>query len=284
MLVDAPMHRLLVAHTGSHAFAVLNSDTGALETQIYLTGAPHGIAIDLKRDAYLVSTSLVPQLIVVARRSLRVDSVIRMPGPVDAIALDTKRDRLYADEDNGQSIWIVDGAGRIAQALKTPQDSDKSEYDPASDRLYQNFTTINATFVIDAATSRVVDRWSTLPATKPHGIALDYARGRVYVAGTNGRLVSLDARTGKAISIAAIARNVDQIAYDPQRSFIYCASGDGFLSIVRADDTGLTHVSDVSVPLGAHTLALDPITGAVWISYGTQRDDYVMKLLPSAMP
>jgi DNA-binding beta-propeller fold protein YncE len=284
MLVDAPMHRLLVAHTGSQAFAVVNSDTGALETQIYLTGAPHGIAIDLKRDAYLVSTSLVPQVVVIGRHSLRIDAVIRMPGPVDAIALDTRRDRLYADEDNGQSIWVVDTAGRIAETLKTPQDSDKSEYDPASDRLYQNFTTINATFVIDAATSRVIDHWSTLPATKPHGIALDHARGRVYIAGTNGKLVALDVRTGKAISIANVARDVDQIAFDAKRSLIYCASGDGLLSVVRADDAGLTHVSDVSVPLGAHTLALDPTTGAVWISYGTQRDDYVMKLLPSATP
>jgi DNA-binding beta-propeller fold protein YncE len=284
MLVDAPKHRLLVAHTGSHAFAVLNSDTGALETQIYLTGAPHGIAIDLKRDAYLVSTSLVPQVVVIGRRSLGIASIIRMPGPVDAIALDSKRDLLYADEDNGQSIWVVDGTGRIVETLKTPQDSDKSEYDQASDRLYQNFTTINATFVIDGATSRVVERWSTLPATKPHGIALDHARGRVYIAGINGKLVALDAPTGKPLSIAAVARDVDQIAYDSKRSLSYCASGDGFISVVRADDAGLTHISDVSVPLGAHTLALDASTGAIWISYGTQRDDYVMRLLPSATP
>ena len=207
MIVDGPTHRLLVAHTGSHAVAILNSDTGELESQIYLAGAPHGIAIDLKRDAYLVSTSLVPQVVVIGRRSLQITSIVGMPGPVDAIALDTKRDRLYADEDNGQSIWVVDGAGHIAETLKTPQDSDKSEYDRASDRLYQNFTTINATFVIDGATSRVVERWSTLPATKPHGIALDHAGGRVYIAGTNGKLVALDSRTGKPVFIASIARS-----------------------------------------------------------------------------
>jgi len=280
MIVDAPRHRLLVAHTGSRALAILDLDDGAVKAQLFLSGAPHGVVVDGKRDAYLVGTSIVPQVVVISRESLQISGTIRMPGPVDAIALDTRRDVLYADEDNGQSIWLLDRRGRIVQTLATPQDSDKSDYDPAADRLYQNFTTINSTYVIDAATARVVARWSTLPATKPHGIALDAAAQRAYIAGTNGELVALDTRTGRVASTAAIARDVDQIAFDATRQRIYAASGDGYVSVVSVHAGDLTRLGDIGVPLGAHTLALDPATGAVWISYGTQRDDYVMKLTP----
>ncbi|HEY6358184.1 MAG TPA: hypothetical protein VIX35_08060, partial [Vicinamibacterales bacterium] len=122
---------------------------------------------------------------------------------------------------------------------------------------------------------------STSPAAKPHGLAVDDVRRRAYVAGTNGAIVALDLRSGARISTAPIARDVDQIAFDPKRGRLYCASGDGFVSVVRVDDAGLTHIADVRVPAGAHTLALDPDSGAVWISYGTERDDYIMKLAPS---
>jgi hypothetical protein len=77
-----------------------------------------------------------------------------------------------------------------------------------------------------------------------------------------------------------IARNVDQIAFDADRDRIYCASGSGFVSVVHAGQAGLSHIADVPVPAGAHTLALDPSSGALWISYGTPADDYIMKLVP----
>jgi len=280
MLVDASLHRLLISHTGSHAFAIADANTGAIVRQLDLGGAPHGIAVDLRRDAYLIGTSGEPQVVVVDRRSLQIVARIRTPGPVDAIALDPKRGVLYADEDNGQSIWLIGPHGELAGTLATPQDSDKSEFDAAADRFYQNFTTIHALYVIAPDPLRVVARWSTLPATRPHGLALDDARRRAYVAGTNGALVALDLDSGARVSTVAIARDVDQIAFDAKRGRIYCASGDGLLSVVGVGDAGLTRLADIRVPSGAHTLALDPATGAVWISYGTERDDYIMKLVP----
>ena len=86
--------------------------------------------------------------------------------------------------------------------------------------------------------------------------------------------------TGTRLGSAPIARNVDQIAFDPDRDRIYCASGDGLVSVVHAGPSGGSHVADVPVPAGAHTLALDPSSGALWISYGTTGDDYIMRLVP----
>jgi len=254
--------------------------SGRLERQIYLAGFPHGIAIDERRGLYLVATSGEPQVVAIDRQHLRIKKTVRMPGPVDALVLDVKRDRIYADEDNGQRIWVLDPDLRVVVTIATPQDSDKVEYDLHTDRLYQNFTTIDSTLVIDPARNEILARWSTLPARRPHGLAIDRTRGVLYVAGANGWLVATDVVTGRLLASVRIAPNVDQIALDAKRRRLYCASGDGYISVLDVSRREPTLLANITVPHGAHTLAVDPSSGDVWISYGTERDDYIMRLVP----
>ena len=280
MLIDSERRRLLVAHTSSKALAIVDLGSGRLIRQIYVAGFPHGLVIDRARNRYLVGVSGEPQVIEIDRITLHTSRVLRLPRPVDAIALDTKRERLYADEDNGQHIWVLNRAGRIVATISTPQDSDKIEYDGTSDRLYQNFTTIDSTLVIDPARNGVVVRWSTLPARRPHGLVIDPKLGVLYVGGANGWIASLDRNTGRVVASSRIAMNVDQIALDAQRRRLYCASGDGFISVLDISTRALKLLSNIAVPSGAHTLAVDPASGDVWIAYGSERDDYIMKLGP----
>lgn len=280
MLVDAPEHRLLIAHTSSKALAIVDVRSGTVVRSIYLGGSPHGIAMDESRGIYFVGTSGEAQVVELDRRSLAVLKTIRMPGPVDALAFDSKRQRLYADEDNGQSIWVLDRSAHVIATIKTPQDSDKVQYDPTTDRLYQNFTSIDATLVIDPATNLIVAHWSTLPARRPHGLAVDLQRHELYVAGANGWLVALDLSSGRLLASLPLARNVDQVALDSGRRRLYCASGDGFVSVIDVAGARPRLLANVSVPAGAHTLAADPNSGDVWIAYGTPRDDFIMRLAP----
>jgi DNA-binding beta-propeller fold protein YncE len=281
MLIDRPMHRLIVSHTGSDSVAFLNTATGKVERQLYV-GAAHGIAIDERDNKYFVGTSGVEKgVVVVDRSALTISRRIATPGPVDALIFDTRRGRLFADEDNGAWMWVISARlNRVVAAIPTPQDSDKGEYDPASDRVYQNYTTTHSLLVIDPSSFRKLARWSTLPATNPHGLALDGRHHRIFAAGTNAKLAAIDMESGKLLSSINIARHVDQIALDERRGRLYCASGDGHLSLIDIRDDEVKFVADVAVPKGAHTLAVDPASGSVWISYGTEHEDYVMKLAP----
>jgi DNA-binding beta-propeller fold protein YncE len=281
MLVDSREHRLIVSHTGSDTVDFIDTTTGALERQLYV-GAAHGIAIDEVGGRYFVGISGAEKgVAVIDRSTLALRTPIATPGPLDALVIDPKRHTLMADEDNGDSIWVISTTTqRVIATVRTPVDSDAAEFDPISDRVYQNFTTINAMLVFDPATFRELTRYSTLPATKPHGLAIDAPQGRLFAAGSNGKVVVLDMATGRLIAAVPIAPHADQIAIDLQRHRLYCASGNGVLSVL--DERGGTAklIANVSVPQGAHTIAVDPTTGAVWISYGTEHDDYVMKLLP----
>jgi len=111
-------------------------------------------------------------------------------------------------------------------------------------------------------------------------LAVDSTRHRLYSAGANGKLAVLDTRSGALVASVDIAPRVDQIDLDPGTARVYCASGTGLLSVAQGTDAGATALGNVVVPRGTHTLAVDPKTHAVWIAYGGQQTDFLMKLTP----
>jgi DNA-binding beta-propeller fold protein YncE len=281
MVVDAKLRRLIAAHTESLSLAFIDVDKGTLVRQVYVGAAPHGLAIDERDGIYFAGTSgAAHAVMMIDRTTLKSAGSIAMPGPVDALAFDRTRGELYADEDDGDSIWVINARSRrIVATIHTPRDSDKVEYDARTDRVYQNFTTTNSMMIIDPACHAIATTWRTLPATRPHGLAVDPARRRVFVAGVNGRLAVIDLAAGRVIFSIDVAPHVDQIAFDPPRQRLYCASGEGQLSVVETGGR-VRLLANVRVPRGAHTVAVDPVSGSVWISYGTEREDYVVRLVP----
>lgn len=279
MYVDVPRRYLLVAHTGSKSLDVFNLDTGALLRQVDV-GAAHGVAIDVKHRKYFVSTA-DGTVSVVDRDNLVLNDKPKAPGSGDAVAYDPKNDTVYVDEDGGTHIFTVSGrTNKLGVAITIPEDPEYLNYDPVTDKLYQNIVSTNSVVVIDPATNAITATWSTLPVTSPHGQAIDSSTGRVFVAGSNSMLVMMDIRTGAVLAQAPIAPRVDQIAYDPGTMRVYCASGTGVLSVVQVTPAGLTPLPDVIIPEHAHTVVVDPSTHAVWISYGGRQDDFIMQLTP----
>lgn len=280
MEVDDRLRRLLVAHSGSRTLDVIDMISGTVLRQVDV-GESHGIAVDGKDGKYFVGTSRDPMVVVVGRKFMVKDDQIAIPGPVDAIAFDSKNDMLYADRrDNGQIVAINGKTNKVYTSIAVGGDLEYLAYDPASDRLYQNVYSNGMVVVIDPNTNSVVATWRAAPASQLTGLAVDGATHRVFTAGANGKLAVLDSTSGELIAAVDIAPHVDQIAIDPGRRRVYCASGTGLLSVVQETDTGAELVADITVPRHAHSLAVDPTTHAVWISYGAADNDYVMKLVP----
>ena len=110
-------------------------------------------------------------------------------------------------------------------------------------------------------------------------MVVDSSRGRIYIAGGKGKLVAIDFKTGKIVSSVDIAVGADQIAYDAKSSLIYSAC-KGFISVTKATEKGLEVVGNVTSPKGAHTLAVDPKTHDVWVSFSDKEHSYVQKFSP----
>lgn len=286
MTVDGDYRRLLVAHPGSDQLAIIDVDGGTVLAAVDLgrnTGGA-GVAVDVHDGKYFVGTA-ANRVVDINRKNMVLQQYITLPGPVDGIAFDPKNDTLYADEDNGTRLWAINGkSDKVVATITLPGAPEYVDYDPVSNRIYQNIKpSPSMVLAIDPGSNTVAARWPVAPAENVHGLAIDGASGRVFTVGANGKLAVIDVKTGAVITTVDVASRVDQIAFDPSTKRVYCPSGSGVLTVVQETDTGASVLDSIAVPRGTHTLAVDPKTHDVWISYGSPDGDFVEKLTPTNM-
>jgi DNA-binding beta-propeller fold protein YncE len=279
--IDEKYRRLLAAHTGSRTLDVIDLNNSTVLRQESV-GEGHGIAVDVKDGKYFVGTARPGYVVVLGRKYMVKDDQIDTAGLIDAIAFDPKNDMLYADRFTDNQIVIINAkTNKVFWTMRVGGGVlEYIVYDPVSDRIYQNVESTGEVLVIDPNLNKVVSSLSAAPAKGLHGLAVDGATHRLFTAGDNGKLAVIDTTSGQVIATVDIPPSVDQIAFDPGNKRLYCASSLGLLSVVQETDTGAAHVADITVPRRTHSVAVDPVTHAVWIAYGADDNDYVMKLVP----
>jgi len=277
MLVDAPRHRLMASHPGKKTLVVLDLKTSALR-QIPTGVAINGIAVD-EADNKLFTAGSGQKVVVFDNTTLVKTAEIALTGPGDDIVMNTKSDMLYVCHDDGEEDWVINAKDNsLVGSVAIAGAPEFVAYDPGADRLYQNIKPANATQVINPATGKVEATWPTAPMTSPHGLAVDSKTHRVFAAG-QGKVVMMDQSTGKVLSSVDIAPGyVDQIALDQDSGRLYCACGDaGMISVVQTSGTDVTLLGNVPSHVKSHTLAVDPETHAVWVSYSDKTNGYLQQ-------
>ena len=79
------------------------------------------------------------------------------------------------------------------------------------------------------------------------------------------------------IASVAIAPGTDQIGFDPKRAAHLLRLARLRLGRPGDGGGGVRSLGDVPSPKGAHTLAVDPATGDVWVSYSDAAASYLQR-------
>jgi DNA-binding beta-propeller fold protein YncE len=278
MTVDSDRHRLLAAHSQAGTLTVIDLAADKLEREVPV-GKSSGVAVDPQDGKYFVGTT--EGVAVVDRNTLGKTGFIPTPGPTDAMIFDPQDDRLYVGHDDAGELWVVDPrrdsiTGRIA----IPGAPELMAIDPQSHRLYVNIKPSNEVVAIDLAIGKVVAQWSTLPTDSPHGLVLDPAGRRLFVAGRSPTVSVFALPAGKPVEGIDIGPgHVDQIAFDGGEGRLYCPSS-GRLVTVAITPGSDTVLGSVAIPQGTHSVAVDPRTHRVWIAYADKDGSYVQAFAP----
>jgi DNA-binding beta-propeller fold protein YncE len=259
--VDALHRRVYAAHTGSRALLIVDADDGSVKGQVR-AGSLHGVAFN-PSTGIVYAGSDGGEVLEIDPQALKVLRRVDVPGPVDAIAYDASRNRIYADEDDGTRLFVIDAATmNLTATVKLP--GHKPEYlalDPQTHAVYQNIDDLSEIAVVDPNALTVSKIIPTPGIAHNHPLQYDASYEQI-VTGGGGVLAAYD-RAGKELGRTTIPA-VDQCDLDGNTHIVACAGG-GFITVLQTRrDAAPAMLAQLSVPRGLHTLAIDAKTGTVW--------------------
>jgi hypothetical protein len=215
--VVADEGRIFVTNRGAATAALLDADT--LETvAVFKTGArPNGAAI-------------------VSRKELAAAACIgdEKEGPtLHLFGLDDKQHRSIALP--GRPRWCTTDAG--------------------AERLFLAIREPSMVLVAGLPELNLITQW-TLPSGGAHGLDIDHARGRIYVACDDGALVEVDGSSGEICNVWPIAGPPDVTFFNLSSGLVHVGIGEP--GLVETIDPRSGRGAMTVTANGAHTTVLVP--------------------------
>jgi DNA-binding beta-propeller fold protein YncE len=174
---------------------------------------------------------------------------------------------LVMNAKDGDATLIDPAAGKAVGKLPI---GGKLEFAVADGhgRIYVNIEDQNAMAVIDTVARKVVGHYPLPGCDGPTGLGFDAESGLLVAACANRLAVAIHAADGSAAADKlAIDRHPDAVIYDAARKAFYVPCGrDGTLAVITQAGGGrLSVTSKIPTAVGAHTGALDPKTGLLYL-------------------
>ena len=149
-----------------------------------------------------------------------------------------------AAADKSLQVFDASDPRHLKQKTKIPLEGSAEGYAVDNQRglFYTNIEETGTTVAIDVRTHNVVAKWN-VGSNELQGLALDSARGFLFVACAD-HVVSIDAANGgRIIDSLQTGAGLDNIDYSPDRKIVYAAASQAAtLSIAEVGDDGKFHL------------------------------------------
>jgi DNA-binding beta-propeller fold protein YncE len=266
--VDAARRRIYAAHTGSRRLLIADADSGKVLAQVPV-GPMHGSAPDPATGDVYTGNGTDRTVSKVDPVTHAVLASAHVGGPVDAIAYDPLYHRIYADEDGGTVVYVVDAKTmkEVGTVALPGHDEEYLAVDPATHVVYQNVPDLDEFVEIDPKTLKVVKVVKTPMIEDNHPLQYDAVYHEIVTGGKNG-VLAVYRPSGAFVAQTPYQNDVDQCSLDQERHELACA-GKGVISVLRLrPGAAPVMLAKISTGHPIHTVAIDPKTGYLWVVWG----------------
>jgi DNA-binding beta-propeller fold protein YncE len=249
---------------------VLDAATGKLIADIPGQKRSHGVALVPKVGRGFISDGQDGSVVIFDLKSSAVLGKIAAANDADGIIYDPASDRvLISCGDANQLVALKPDVDPKAGKAETPLDlGGKPEFLAADGKgkAYVNLVDKDMVAVVDTRSMKVLSRWPTAPGGQPTGMALDAAKGHLFVGCRSGKLIVMNTADGSIISSLAIGAVNDACAFDPATGEAFASCGDGTVTIAKEKSPGKFEITQtLETRKGAKTMGLDPQTHTAYL-------------------
>lgn len=247
--------RVFVAHTEAGTVEVLDGPQRRHVATI--PGCPEASGVLVAQEDGLVFAAArgAGQVLVIEASTLAVRRTVAVDPKPNGLAWDPIRRQALVADVAANTARLITPEGDTVAVTRLPGRPRWCAADAAHDRFLVNIREPACVAILDAATGGLLDTWP-IPTAGPHGLDLDVASGRAYVACDGGHVVRVELEDGQVTGQVGIAGVPDTLWYNPARTHLYVAIGDPGVVQVIATRT-LQVAQTLTTEPGAHTTAFD---------------------------
>jgi DNA-binding beta-propeller fold protein YncE len=255
--------RLYVAHTCNDALDVIDCTSDRYLRSIpNLTGVAGALVSD-ERDLVFTSNRGEDTVGIFSLDDDAHIAKVKVGVHPNGLAYDPTRNVLLAANVGDPAIAgsftvsIVDVDKQMMRAsIPVPGRTRWTIFDAASDVFYVNISDPAQIVIIESNNPTCIARVFNIPAAGPHGLDLDTTQHRLFCACDDGKLITLDATSGKVLNESALIGKPDVIFFNAQFKHLYVAVSDpGAIEVF--DTNTMLRIETITTEKSAHTLAFD---------------------------
>lgn len=264
LTLDSNARRLYIAR--SNRVMVMDVDKGTLIGEVKNTPGVHGVVVFPKRDRGFSSNGGDASVTVFDLKTLQEVNRIKVGQRPDAILFDPYTSRVFTCNAVGDMTVIDAHTEKVVGTIKLGGKPEAIVSDEKG-RVFVNIETKHEVLAIDAKEMTVLHRWPLAPGEEPTGLAIDTAKRRLFSTCHNGKMIVLDAESGKVLDSPAIGKGTDACSFDAGLGLAFSSNGDGTLTVVHEGKSGHYEVvENAATQAGARTMALDAKTHHLFLA------------------
>jgi len=264
--LDARRHRLFIAHLGQGEIIVVDTRTRGVVARIPAPGV-HGVLAVPELGKVYAAASDSAEALTIDTDTLQVIARAHTGGTPDGFSYDAADHRVFVSDETGDDLTVLDATtGLGAGTVSLGGEAGNNSYDPTSGHILVLDQSHNELDVINPVTLAVIARHHLGNCDHSHGLTLDPRGQRAFVAcDGNDQLLTVDLESFLETDHTATGAGPDVISLDPGLHRLYVAAESGTWTVLDTANRRTRLIARRHLAAGAHTLAVDDTTHAVYV-------------------
>lgn len=271
---DSASHRLYAARTS--CVQIINPETGVLVRSI--PGLENGQSIALAPEFSLgfATSGDTDSVLTFNLTSLRVQgAAIKVGQKPGAIVYEPLNRQIFVFNRASHTATVIDPAKYAVVATIPLGGVPAGAASDGSGAVFVDLEDKDEVVTIDAQSNKVSHHWPIAPGSGSAMLVADPVKHRLLVGCRNGKMIVLDARSGKRLSELSIGSRLDACAFDPASGVAFASGAEGTLAVLQEDAAKpgeFQVVEAVKTKDAVGAMTVDPISHAVYLATRTSSD------------
>jgi hypothetical protein len=279
--LDTTRHRLYVSHLGASQIVVVNTNGPTVERTLDNVPSVHGVLVVPALNRVYAAATGSDQAVTYDATTLTELNRAPTGRSPDGLAHGPDTNAVYLSNEAGTTVTEIDATtGAARREIDVGGEAGNVAYDPTTKHVVVDVQTRDDLAVIDPAQGTVIERHGLPGCDHDHGLQLDVAHHRGFVAcDGNARLLQVDLGTFAVTATFATGDSPDVLTLDGSLGRLYVLAESGVATVLDTLDSTVRVLARRLLADGAHSGTVDPATHTLYVPLADLAGKPVLRVL-----